>query len=106
MTSKTAAPAKPDQHRYLLAQWAVERRSDGWHIAKSWTASIGEKPRWEGPYSFPDDAAHAIARYLAAELTNRHTARAKFHKIGTGSPYWGMPMPQRLPARAKSGGAS
>lgn len=94
---------KPGEHRYLLAQWAVERRPDGWHIAKSWQAGAGEKPKWEGPYRFPDDAALAIARYLAAELTNRHSARAKFHKIGVGSPFWGMPPPAKLPARAKAG---
>ncbi|MGE4053276.1 MAG: hypothetical protein AB7F99_00640 [Vicinamibacterales bacterium] len=98
--------SKLEQHRYLLAQWAVERRPDGWHIARSWLIAAGEKPKWEGPYRFPEDAALAIARYLAAELTNRHTARAKFHKIGTGSPFWGMPPPAKLPARTKAGAVS
>ncbi|MGE3844923.1 MAG: hypothetical protein AB7I50_25440 [Vicinamibacterales bacterium] len=97
---------KIEQHRYLLAQWAVERRPDGWHIARSWLVAAGEKQKWEGPYRFPEDAALAIARYLAAELTNRHTARAKFHKIGNGSPLWGMPPPAKLPARPKVGAVS
>lgn len=104
VVARTAAPAREQQHRYLLAQWTADRREDGWYIAKSSAVAHGEKPRWEGPYPYPEDAAIAIARYLCAELSNRHMSRAKYHKIEVGSPYYGLPKPPNLASSRKQNG--
>ena len=105
--AKPAAPARePVQFRYLLAQWVAERRSDGWYIARSWTTSSGEKPRWEGPFAFPQDAAIAIARYLCAELSNRHQSKARFYRVKPTDPSFGLPPLPDLSISSKRGGKS
>ena len=108
--SKTAKPPpttrEPVQFRYLLAQWVCERRTDGWYIAKSWTSSIGEKPKWEGPFAFPQDAAIAIARYQSAELSNRHQSKARFYRVKPTDALFGLPPLPDLSVGSKRGGKS
>lgn len=99
-------PREPLQFRYLLAQWVGERRSDGWYIARSWTSSSGEKPRWEGPFAFPQDACIAIARHLCAELSNRHQAKARFHRVKPTDPLFGLPPLPELTSKHARGGKS
>lgn len=84
-------PREPVQYRYQLAQWVAERRSDGWYVARSWLAASGEKPRWEGPFPFPQEAAIAIARHLCTELSNRHQAKARFYQVKPTEPLFGLP---------------
>jgi len=106
-TAKPAAPARePVQLRYLLAQWVAERRPDGWYIARSWTSSIGEKPKWEGPFAFPQDASIAIARYLCAQMSNRHQSKARFYRVKSTDPLFGLPPLPDLSISAKRGGKS
>lgn len=99
-----ALTREPVQYRYQLAQWVAERRPNGWYIAKAWTTSNGEKPKWEGPYPFPEDAAISIALYLCAELSNRHMAKAKFHQIKFGNSLYGLPPPPDLSRTRKKRG--
>ena len=104
-TAKPAAPARePVQFRYLLAQWVAERRNDGWYIARSWISSSGEKPRWEGPFAFPQDASIAIARYQCAELSNRHQSKARFYRVKSTDPLFGLPpLPDLSTTRTRGG---
>lgn len=106
-TTKPAVPSRePVQFRYLLAQWVCERRNDGWHIAKSWQSASGEKPKWEGPFAFPQDAAIAIARNLCAELSNRHQSKARFYRVKPTDPLFGLPPLPDLSSPRKGGGKS
>jgi hypothetical protein len=89
-----------------LAQWVAERRPDGWYIARSWTSSIGEKPKWEGPFAFPQDASIAIARYLCAQMSNRHQSKARFYRVKSTDPLFGLPPLPDLSISAKRGGKS
>ena len=109
--SKAAKPPPtttrdPVQFRYLLTQWVAERRTDGWYIAKSWTSSIGEKPKWDGPFAFPQDAAIAIARTQCAELSNRHQAKSRFYRVKPTDPLFGLPPLPDLSIGSKRGGKS
>ena len=97
-------PREPVQFRYLLAQWVCERRTDGWYIAKTWASSIGEKPKWEGPYAFPQDASIAIARYQCAELSNRHQSKSRFYQVKPTDPLFGLPPVPDLSLKPKNGG--
>ena len=97
---------EPVQFRYLLTQWVVERRTDGWYIAKSWTSSSGEKPKWEGPFAFPQDAAIGIARYQCAELSNRHQSKARFYRVKPTDALFGLPPLPDLLIGSKRGGKS
>lgn len=106
-TTKPAAPARePVQFRYLLAQWVCERRNDGWYIAKAWMIASGEKPKWEGPFAFPQDASIAIARYLCAELSNRHQSKVRFYRVKSTDPLFGLPALPDLSISAKRGSKS
>ncbi len=108
--AKTAKPSPPPrepvQFRYLLAQWVCERRNDGWYIAKSWMSASGEKPKWEGPFAFPQDASIAIARYLCAELSNRHQSKARFYRVKPTDALFGLPPLPDLSSSRKDGGKS
>ena len=104
LVARPTPKPEPVGFRYQLANWLCERRSNGWYIAKAWFATSGEKPKWEGPYAFPEDAAIAIARYLCAELSNRHHAKSRFYCISPGSPLFGLPpIPDLSPALKKRG---
>ena len=108
--AKAAKPATPVsvpvQFRYLLAQWVCERRDDGWYIAKSWISASGDKPKWEGPFAFPQDASIAIARYLCAELSNRHQSKARFNRVKPTDALFGLPPLPDLSISSKRGGKS
>lgn len=101
--TKLAQQREPVQLRYQLGQWVAERRNDGWWVAKAWTSTFGEKPKWEGPFAFPQDAAIAIARHLCAELSNRHQAKAGFYQVKPTDPLFGLPPLPDLSSRAKRG---
>ena len=103
---KDAAKREPVQYRYQLAQHLVERRPDGWYVAKSWTMVAGEKPMWLGPFDLPQDVCIAIARTLCAELSNRHHVQAAFHKVKPGDPLYGLPTAPKLAPPRKRGGQS
>lgn len=105
--AKPATPVRePVQFRYLLAQWVCERRNDGWYIAKSWTSSTGEKPKWEGPFALPQDASIAIARYLCAELSNRHQSKVRFSRVEPTDSLSGLPPLPDLSISPKRGDKS
>ena len=107
--AKPSAPTRecgPVQFRYLIAQWVAERRTDGWYIAKTWMSASGEKPKWEGPLAFPQDASIAIARYLCAELSNRHQSKARFYRVKPTDPLFGLPPLPDLSISSKRGGKS
>ena len=104
--SQPTASRDPVQYRYQLAQYVAERRPDGWYTAKAWSVSQGEKPKWEGPFAFPEDAAIAIARNLCSELSNRHMSKARFYNVKVGQPLYGLPTPPALLSPKKRGGAT
>ena len=99
-------PREPVQYRYQLSPYVAERRPDGWYIARSWSTAIGEKPKWEGPFEFPQDAAIAIARHHCAELSNRHHAKARFYQIKPGMALFGLPQLPDLQPHPKKGARS
>ncbi len=101
-----AAKREPVQYRYQLAQHLVERRSDGWYFAKTWSMVAGERPMWLGPYNLPQDVCIAIARALCAELSNRHHAQAGFHNVKPGDPLYGLPASTDVLPQRKRGGRS
>ena len=101
---RSTAAAKPrdlPKLDYALSAYVAERRDDGWWIARQWHASVGEKPKWQGPFVTPQDTCVAIARLLCAELSNRHASRAAYYHIGTGNPLYGLPKPPVLAATRK-----
>lgn len=108
MTQKkngAAVSQRPIDYRYQVTPWVAERRADGWWITKSWSVVAGEKPKWEGPYPYPQDVAIAVARYICVELSNRHMSRVSFRKMSTSDPLYGLPPPPKVTPR-RSGKAA
>lgn len=58
-----------ERHIYALAEWSVERRSNGWYFARS--RNRHERKDWKGPYSSEFSVTLMIARQLRKELIAR-----------------------------------
>jgi hypothetical protein len=94
------ASRTPDKFTYSLKQYTAERRKDGWWVAR--TPFGDERPSWSGPFPTIEEACLAIARLLAAEIANRHSAQAASHNIKSGDPLYGLKPTTRLKPRDKS----
>jgi hypothetical protein len=55
---------------YALADWTVEKRSQGWYFARS--ANRHSMPDWKGPYSSEASVALMIARQLRKQIIERY----------------------------------
>jgi hypothetical protein len=86
----------PDKFTYALKQYTAERRADGWWIARTWSVSAGEKPRWYGPFAGIETACLAVARRLAIEISDRHTHSIEWYGIKRSDPRYGIMSSMRL----------
>jgi hypothetical protein len=95
MQAKTAAkrkraasvpvvPARRSAHPpppavYALRVWSVKKVTGQWYVSQA--ARFDDKEHWMGPYATIHRATSAIARKLAEELIERHTARCRNYGI-------------------------
>lgn len=56
---------------YLLQDWRVQRRDDGWYVARPSSRFDDQRPIWRGPYSSATSASLIIARELKKEILRR-----------------------------------
>ena len=96
---KPKVDRSPSRFTYALKSYVAEIRSDGWWITRSWMVSVGEKPRWAGPFATIEDTCLAIARRLATEIADRHTTMSAAHDLKPGQPLYGLKPSTRLPAK-------
>ncbi len=92
-------PRTPDRFTYALKQHTAERRKDGWWVTR--TPFGDDKPNWSGPLPPIEEACLAIARFLAAELANRHSVQIAGHKIAPGDPLYGLKPTTRVQPRRR-----
>jgi hypothetical protein len=59
---------------YVLAEYTVEHRSDGWYFGR--TARYGDKEERKGPYTSIPSLTLVIARHLKCEIEKRDAAQA------------------------------
>ena len=59
---------------YILAEYTVEHRSDGWYFGR--TARYGAKEGRKGPYASIASVTLVIARELKREIAKRDAAYA------------------------------
>jgi hypothetical protein len=62
-----------DRRVYMLAEYTVENRKDGWYFGCS--ARFGDREEMKGPYSSVASVTLVIARQLKQEITKRHAPR-------------------------------
>jgi len=74
---RPAIPAPPAI--YALRIWSVKKVNGEWFISQA--ARFDDKDRWKGPYETVQRATTAIARKLAEEIIERHTARCRNYGI-------------------------
>ncbi|MEQ1717214.1 MAG: hypothetical protein ABL907_14730 [Hyphomicrobium sp.] len=79
----------------------MELTERGWFIALNWSANVGEKPKWTGPFASIELACLALARRHAVEIADRHSNLVAHHKIKPGDPLYGLK--GSLSLRAKKG---
>jgi hypothetical protein len=58
---------------YMLAEYSVEHKKDGWYFGRS--ARYGVKEEMRGPYSSVTSVTLVIARQLKQEITKRDAPR-------------------------------
>jgi hypothetical protein len=63
-----------DRRVYMLAEYTVEHRKDGWYFGRS--ARYGDKEEMKGPYGTVSSVTLVIARQLKREITKRDASRA------------------------------
>jgi hypothetical protein len=63
-----------DRRVYMLAEYTVEHRKDGWYLGRS--ARFGDRDEMRGPYGSIASVTLVIARQLKREITKRHASRA------------------------------
>lgn len=80
----------PEKFTYQLATYSAELRDQGWFIAKSTPAFVGQKPEWIGPFKSIENAAFAIARRLATEMADRHTRMTEQYGLDSSHTLWGL----------------
>jgi hypothetical protein len=59
---------------YVLAEYTVEHRIDGWYFGR--TSRYSEKEERKGPYGSVASVTLVIARQLRREIAKRDAARA------------------------------
>jgi hypothetical protein len=84
IASVPVAPAKRTAHPpvpavYALRVWSVKKVNGQWYISPA--ARFDDKEHWMGPYATIQRATTAIARKLAEEIVERHTARCRNYGI-------------------------
>lgn len=94
--------AKADKYTYALQPYSAERRSDGWHIARTRPSFTGERMVWSGPFENIETACLSIARHLAVEIADRHTRMIEGHKMKVTDPLYGLKPTTRLRRKAGS----
>lgn len=57
---------------YMLAEYTVEHKQDGWYFGR--TARYEDKEERRGPYKSIASVTLVIARELKREITRRHVA--------------------------------
>jgi hypothetical protein len=60
---------------YLLAEYTVEWKKDGWYYGRS--ARYDDKEEMTGPYGSVSSVTLVIARQMKREIIKRNTARAE-----------------------------
>ena len=96
--TKSKEKTPPDKFTYALQQFTVQRRKSGWWISRTWTASVGEKPQWSGPFATIETACLSIARKLAIEMADRHTQSIERHGLTSDDLLYGLKPTTRLDA--------
>jgi hypothetical protein len=91
--------AAPDKFTYALGSYTAERRTAGWFVTKTSASTVGEKPKWSGPFADIENACLSIARHLFVELADRHTRSIEAHKISPADPLFGLKPTTKLRAR-------
>ena len=76
-TKRSAHPPPPAI--YALRLWSAKKVNGKWHISQA--ARFDDKEQWKGPYETVHRATTAIARKLAEEIIERHTARCRNYGI-------------------------
>ncbi|MEQ8696136.1 MAG: hypothetical protein RLT05_06200 [Bauldia litoralis] len=61
---------------FMLPNWSVQRRANGWYVAKPTTRFDKEPPKWRGPYSSAASVSLMIARELKKEIQRRDRSAA------------------------------
>lgn len=56
---------------FMLQNWSVQRRANGWYVAKPTTRFEKERPKWRGPYSSAASVSLMIARKFKKEIFRR-----------------------------------
>jgi hypothetical protein len=59
---------------YMLAEYTVEHKKDGWYFGRS--ARYGDKEELRGPYRSISSVTLVIARQLRREIAKRDASRA------------------------------
>jgi hypothetical protein len=59
---------------YMLAEYTVEHKRDGWYYSRS--ARYGDKEEMREPYTSIDSVTLVIAREFKREIVKRDAARA------------------------------
>ena len=62
-----------DRRVYMLAEYTVEHRKDGWYFGRS--ARFGDKGEMRGPHGSIASVTLVIARQLKREITQRDAPR-------------------------------
>jgi len=62
-----------DRRVYMLAEYTVEHRKDGWYFSRS--ARFGDKGEMRGPYGSVASVTLVIARQLKREIAKRDAPR-------------------------------
>jgi hypothetical protein len=82
--SEPIAPTRPPARTpppavYALRVWSVKKVNGQWYISQA--ARFDDREQWMGPYATVHRATTAIARKLAEEIIERHTARSRNYDI-------------------------
>jgi hypothetical protein len=64
---------------YALRVWSVKKVNGKWYISRA--ARFDDKEQWSKPYETLQRATTAIARKMAEEVMERHSARCRHYGI-------------------------
>jgi hypothetical protein len=101
-TATVAPLRRPDHLTYALTAYTVQRRQGAWFVTPAWSAFVGEKPEWRGPFDTIEDACNIIASLSIAELTRRHQAHVASYRLAIGDPLHGDPAVKKRRSSAKA----
>jgi hypothetical protein len=80
---------RPEHLTYALTAYTVQRRQGAWFVTPAWSAFVGERPEWRGPFDTIEDACNIIASLSIAELRRRHGAHIVSYRLATADPLYG-----------------